>query len=61
MFIITQNNNYNFYNIRFFATSFDQKIMLFKNDCYNDYYNINYQTFFNDHHFIFQLNYAKLK
>ena len=42
MFIITQNNDYNFYNMRFFATSFDQKIMLFKNNCRNDYYNINY-------------------
>ena len=53
MFIITQNNDYNFYNMRFFATSFDQKIMFFKNDRRNDYRNINYQTFFNNYYFIF--------
>ena len=47
--------------MRFFAASFDQKIMLFRNDRRNDYRNINYRTLFNDHHFAFQLNYAKLK
>ena len=47
--------------MRFSVASFDQKIMFFRNDCRNDYRNINYQTFFNNHHFVSQLNYAKSK
>ena len=42
MFIIIQNNDYNIYNIRLFATSFDQKIILFRNNRRNDYRNIDY-------------------
>ena len=61
MFIITQNNDYNIYSMRFSAALFDQKMMLFQNDRRNDYRNIDYRTLFNNHYFVFQLNYAKSK
>ena len=47
--------------MRFFAAFFDQKIMFFQNDRRNDYRNIDYRTFFNDHHSASRLNYAKSK
>ena len=42
MFIITQNFDVNFYNMHFFAISFNQKIMFFRDNDRNDHRNIDY-------------------